>query len=313
MYRNILVPLDGSAFGEHALPLAVSLARRAGATLRLVHVHSPLAAVYAEAAVAYDTSLEMELKQRARTYLEGTAERVRAAAEVPAYSILLEGPVAPSVRTAVAGTEAELVVMTTHGRGPLARFWLGSVADELVRECPVPLLLVHPAEEPADLGQDRVLRHILLPLDGSPLAEQMLEPAIALGSLMEAEYTLLRVIKPVLPAPHEAVGATMNVRVQAMLDEIEQLQHTIRRDAQSYLDAVAQRLRERSLRVHVSVAVERQPAVAILHEKGPPKVEAIALETHGRRGLSRLFLGSVADKVIRGASVPVLVHRPLYT
>ncbi len=311
MIRSILVPLDGSTFGEHALPLALSLARRSGGVLRLVHVYAPLGSTYAEAAVAFDSGLERELKHRARAYVETAAERVRAAASVPAFPILLEGPVGSTLRTAVAGTEADLVVMTTHGRGPLGRFWLGSVADELVRETPVPLFLVRPGDEPPDLGQDRVLRHILVPLDGSALAEQMLEPAIAVGSLMDAGYTLLRVIRPVLPAPHGIEGDTVNLRVQAVLAQIEELQYTIQRDAQSYLDAVALRLRERGLRVTTKVVVEAHPAAAIRHEEGPPRVDAIALETHGRRGLSRLCLGSVADKVIRGASVPVLVQRPV--
>jgi nucleotide-binding universal stress UspA family protein len=310
MYRSILVPLDGSAFGEHALPLAIGLARRANAILRLVHVHNPLAVTYSEAAVVYDSALERELKLREETYLEDLAARVRSTAGVTARVVLLEGPVAPMIQAAVAGTESQLVVMTTHGRGPFARVWLGSVADELVRSLPVPLLLVRPGEDAPDLARDVALRHLLLPLDGSALAEAMLEPALALGALADADYTLLRVIKPVLPNAWGAEGAALNARIQAMRAQIEEMQHALHRDAQSYLDAVAQRLRERSFRVHTKVAVESHPAVAILSEAVPPAIDAVALETHGRHGLPRLFLGSVADKVIRGASVPVLVHRP---
>ena len=310
MYWNILVPLDGSTFSAHALPLAIGLARRARATLRLVHIHNPLAAVYAEAAVAYDSTLERELKLREETYLEDLAARVRSAAGVTARVVLLEGPVAPTIQIAVAGTESQLVVMTTHGRGPFACAWLGSVADELTRSLPVPLLLVRPGEDAPDLTRDVALRHLLLPLDGSALAEAMLEPALALGALSDADYTLFRVIKPILPAPRGAGGFALNARIQALRATIEEMQHAVHRDAQSYLDAVARRLRERSFRVHTKVAVESQPAVAILREAAPPVIDAVALETHGRHGLPRLFLGSVADKVIRGASVPVLVHRP---
>ena len=311
MYRNILVPLDGSTFSEHALPLAIGLARRAQATLRLVHVRNPLGAVYAEAAVAYDSDLDRELKLREETYLEDLAARVRSAAGVSARVALLEGPVAPAIQAAVAGTESQLVVMTTHGRGPFARAWLGSVADELTRSLPVPLLLVRPGEDTPDLARDVALRHLLLPLDGSALAEAMIEPALTLGTLSDADYTLLRVIKPILPIPHETEAAALNARIiLAMRAKIEEMQHAMHRDAQSYLDAVAQRLRERSFRVHTKVAVESQPAIAILREAVPPAIDAVALEAHGRHGLPRLFLGSVADKVIRGAAVPVLVHRP---
>ncbi len=311
MYRNILVPLDGSPFSEQALPLAISLARRADGALRLVYVHAPLGSVYAEAAVTFDISLERELKHREKVYLDDLADRIRALGNVPVQTVIAEGSVTPTIRAAVAGTEADLIVMTTHGRGPMGRFWLGSVADELVRESPVPLLLVRPKEEALDLDKEVAIRRVLLPLDGSALAEAMIEPAIALGGTTDAEYTLLRVIRPVLPPPRGAEGATLNARIHAMMTRIEEMQYAIRRDAQAYLDAVAQRLRERSLRIETRIAIEAQPAVAILQEAIPPVIDAIALETHGRHGLPRLFLGSVADKVIRGASVPVLVQRPM--
>src|SRR5262249_61831748 len=83
------------------------------------------------------------------------------------------------------------------------------------------------------------------------------------------------------------------------------------REAEDYLATVAARLRERSLRVRTRVIVDQQPAAAVLREAAPP-VDLVALETHARRGLSRLILGSVADKVIRGTALPVLVQRPVY-
>ena len=88
--------------------------------------------------------------------------------------------------------------MTTHGRGPLARAWLGSVADELVRKTPIPILLTRPQEAKPVLDQAPVLRRVLIPLDGSSFAEQAMDPALALGSLTEAEYILVRVIEPMI-------------------------------------------------------------------------------------------------------------------
>jgi nucleotide-binding universal stress UspA family protein len=310
MYHSILVPLDGSAFGEHALPLALSIARRAGAELQLLHVYAPLAAVYAEGAAFIDRELDHELKERQRTYLSEVAQRLKGFAEVRVRPIVLEGAVAPTVRATAQGTGAGLVVMTTHGRGALARLWLGSVADQLVRDLPVPLLLVRPGEAAAEFGSEPVLKHLLLPLDGSPLAEQMIEPAVALGSLMDADYTLLRVVRSVAPAPAGAEGLAANVWVQSLMDRMAKLEAAVRKEAEGYLEGVAGRLRARSLRVRTAVAVENQPAVGILHQAAAPGIDAVALETHGRHGLARLFLGSVADKVIRGAPVPVLVHRP---
>jgi nucleotide-binding universal stress UspA family protein len=310
MYRSILVPLDGSTFGEHALPLALSLARRAGAALRLLHVHTPLGAVYAEGSPFLDDSMETQMQRHAQAYLESVEKRLKTVSPVPVTSSLLEGAIAPTISEAAAGGGSDLVVMTTHGRGSFRRFWLGSVADELVRDLSVPLLLVHPAEGPPNLAAEPALKHLLVPLDGSPLAEQMIEPAMALGSLTGADYTLLRVIKPVLPVTAPLPPGTFGTMAQAMMDRMEEAHVHLKRQASTYLEGVAERLRARSLRVQTLVTIHESPAVAILEHAVPPGTDLVALATHGRRGLTRLFLGSVADKVLRGGTVPVLVMRP---
>jgi nucleotide-binding universal stress UspA family protein len=200
--------------------------------------------------------------------------------------------------------------MTTHGRGAMARFWLGSVADEMVRHLPIPILLVRPGEGEPMWAHDPVLKHILLPLDGTPLAEQMLEPAVALGGLMAADYTLLRAVKPALPLANPPEGASFGDSVAKLLTRIEIAHEQLCREARAYLNRVAERLRARGLNVHTRVMVEDPPGRAIIEASHPAEIDLIALATHGRRGLSRLVLGSVADKVIRGASVPILVQHP---
>ncbi len=312
MYRNILVPLDGSPFGEHALPLALGLARRAGAAVQLVHVAAPVEMAFTESVFVTEADLAGRIEARLREYLDGVVRRSEAAADVRVTPVLLKGDVTEQIRRRAAELPADLVVMTTHGRGPLGRFWLGSVADELLRRLAVPLLLVRPHEGEPDLAVAPPLEHLLVPLDGSPLAEQVLEPAVALGRLTGADYTLLRALKPVLavaPGPGVA-GLTLEDKAQGLLERTRAVHRQLCRDAQDYLDRVTGGLEARGLRVRTRLPVEEQPAVAILNEAVPPGIDAVALETHGRRGLSRLLLGSVADKVIRGAAVPVLVHRP---
>jgi nucleotide-binding universal stress UspA family protein len=95
------------------------------------------------------------------------------------------------------------------------------------------------------------------------------------------------------------------------VERIQKVHEQLRKEAEDYLEKVAARLRARSLRVQTRVAVEHQPAVAILQRVEAFASDVIALETHGRRGLQRLFLGSVADKVLRGSTVPVFIHRPV--
>jgi nucleotide-binding universal stress UspA family protein len=310
MYRSILVPLDGSNFGEHALPLAATLARRAGAGLTLAHVHEPAATLYGEGAIVLSEELDQIYRQQTRAYLDSVQARLGDVAPASITTKLLEGGVIEAVASQVSEEKVDLVVMTTHGRGPLGRFWLGSVTDKLVRQLSVPLLLVHPAATVPDLSVERVVQHIMVPLDGSELAERILAPTTALGELMNSDYTLLRVVKPVHPSLPYTEGMSIAQMAGEILDRIEMLQGEVRKEAQEYLNGIAGRLRARTLRVQTRIAVEEHPGTAILHEAATHDADLIAIETHGRAGLSRLFLGSVADKVLRGSTIPILVQRP---
>jgi len=307
MVRSLLVPLDGSTFGESALPLALTIARRAQATLQVVHVHVPL--LYFDTTMGYESEVDDRIRQQEQAYLDSVVQRLAAVSAIPVKAVLLNGQVVDTLHAHAQATGVDLMVMTTHGRGPLSRFWLGSVADELIRRTPTPLLLVRPQEGEPDLTKERLLRHVLIPLDGSALAEQILEPALALGAPLGADYTLLRVIKPLLPLYPEAFTTTVVEPGHAMIEQMQELHEKVKGEAQTYLDGVAERLRARSHRVQTRVASGVQPAAAILDEAGACGSDLIALETHGRRGLSRLLMGSTADKVIRGSSLPVLVCR----
>jgi nucleotide-binding universal stress UspA family protein len=313
MYRNIFVPLDGSTFGEHALPLALEVARRSKATLHLTHVLLPISAVFAEAppfvSGAVEGRLLQEQKATQQKYLDGAARRLTAAGAPRVQTALLGGDVAETLRKQAAEVGAELMVMSTHGYGPFTRFWLGSVADELVRSTlPAPLILVRPGEDAMDLAKPPPLKRVLLPLDGSKLAEQMIEPAAVFAQTAGAELTLLRVIKPLLPTTPAVEGQTFGHMVQGLLAQTQALQEKIRAEARDYLTAAAEPLRKRGLTVQVCVEADESPAPAILRHAR--NADLVALATHGYRGLSRLFLGSVADKIVRGAQVPVMAWRP---
>jgi len=310
MFQSILVPLDGSAFGEHALPLATTIARRAGARLTLAHVHEPAATLYGEGVIVLSDDLDAHARLQKRTYLDSVRSRLGANAPEAIVPLLLEGAVFEAIREHVTREKVDLVVMTTHGRGPLGRFWLGSVTDKLLRQLSVPLLLVHPSATAPDLTAVAVLEHVLVPLDGSELAERMLAPAAALGELMGSQYTLLRVVRPVHPTLPHTEGLSIAQLAGEIVDQIEKLQAELRSEAQTYLGGVAERLQRRSLRVQTRVAFDEHPAAAILREATSCGADLIAMETHGRGGLSRLFLGSVADKVLRGSTLPVLLQRP---
>src|SRR5262245_29143798 len=118
MLRSILVPLDGSTFGEHALPLAIQLARRGGAVLHLVHVHQivPPATVAGGAVMA---SIDVHLRQDELAYLADAARRLAETGPLPVKTALIDGDVAPALGEYAGRINADVVVMSTHGRGAL--------------------------------------------------------------------------------------------------------------------------------------------------------------------------------------------------
>src|SRR5687767_6433867 len=132
MYRTIFVPLDGSDFSEHALPLACMLAHTSGAALHLVHVHTPVVYPSMRTAPLINETLDDESRQRERSYLEAVQERLSSTSDVKTMRVLLDGPVIDALSDYAATNDIDLVVMTTHGRGGITRLWMGSVADSLV-------------------------------------------------------------------------------------------------------------------------------------------------------------------------------------
>jgi nucleotide-binding universal stress UspA family protein len=293
MYTSILVPLDGSSFSEHALPLALNVARSSGAMLQLAHVH------VADAHRTNDGTFDAQQRERERAYLASVADRLATAWHGPIETRLLDGPVAETIAVYAESHHCDLVVMTTHGRGVLSRAWLGSVADRLVRQLPMPMLLVRPHEtDPADIANPPSINHVLIPLDGSELSECIVPHALALGRLTGAKYTLVQTLELPIIGYGLAPYAPAAYEIDALMQE-----------AQQYLEHVATGLRAEGLQIHTEVFVG-PPAMTILDYARAHAVDLIALETHGRTGTARLFLGSVADKIVRGADVPVLLHRP---
>jgi nucleotide-binding universal stress UspA family protein len=296
MYRTILVPLDGSGLAEQAMPLAVSIAQRAHANLRLARVHQPVSHLA-------PGSRSKNLAADERSYLEGVKATAKATAGVPTESALLEGATAPALCRHAAEVKANLMVMTTHGRGPLSRFWLGSTTDELVRHTPVPLLVYRPVPDeppPADFRFHR----ILVPLDGSDVAEEALGPAAEMARLMDARLTFLRVIEPVPLVAPDGLVYTPPALDASLMDELTE-------QARAYVDHVAARWQGEGLKVETRVMINDLPTAAVL--EAAEGHDLIALATHGRSRMARLFLGSVADKVVRGAVCPVLVVRHPHT
>lgn len=304
MPKRIMVPLDGSAFGEYALPRAIALARHHGATVDLVHVHEVVSLVYLEGVPQIDASLELDGIQSDRSYLDRTLERV-VATGVRAGATLLDGPTVAALESHVDAADVDLVVMTTHGRGRLSRAWLGSVADGLARHTHRPLLLIRPAEGSDASGAARPdlmeapspLRRVLLPLDGTSDAESVIDAVLEVAQ-PDASILALHVAPPTLVVG----GHVFPMDPERQSDMVAA--------ARSSLDASIARAAAAGHPVDVEVTVSDDVPTSILEAADRNRADLIALTTHGRGGISRLVFGSVTDKVLRSASLPVLIQRP---
>ena len=298
MLRLIVVPLDGSSFGEQALPLAVRLAERHHAELELVHVFESIAPYMVQGAPPLDPALDAELRSDRQKYLDFVAERLRRTTSVKVDAVALSAELGADdvVSTLVdhlTERRADLAVMATHGRGGLSRFWVGSVATGVVRRSDKPALLVRATERPST--ETPSLRHVLIPLDGTPADDEALDNAIAAADVNSPEFLLVHVREPLTYFGDSALAPIAQEELESAMKE--------------YLEKVARRIRARGFTATTEVIVDPSPAGAILHVADARDIDLIAMETHARKGVSRLIHGSVTDKVIRGARVPVLVHR----
>lgn len=296
MFHTILVPLDGTSFGEQALPAAMAIARTMGAEVHLAHVYRPATPNELWLSVANDP----DGHDAARQSLKEIAHEMYAAGVATDFA-LLKGPVVDALRDYIEEKKVDLVVMATHGRGPLSRVVLGSVAEPLVHSLSIPMLLVRPDEQPVGHGRPSPVRHLLIALDGSPTAEAMLPTAVDLGQAMGARFTLLRVVPPV--TSYEA--GPSGLMVYYMNDESTRRLQAMAAD---YLEHVADPLREKGLNVATRVVIHPDPATAIIEEAHVLGCDLIALESHSRAGLARLILGSVTDSVVHGTATPVLTQ-----
>jgi nucleotide-binding universal stress UspA family protein len=281
------------------LPYALSLARRAAARLELVLVHEPL--TYPDINLLTAAEDERKAIHSAQEYLNAIAQRVTSAAKVSVGTSVLRGRVADAICDLAARSTPDLTVLTTHGRGGLSRFWLGSVATDLIRHAPTPLLLVRPRDGSPDLSFDPPLQRTLIPLDGSSFAEHVIPFATAIGRLTAAQYRLLRVVSPLPFGSWNGVG----MAPPDLSSFIQQMEA----EARDYLTHLIGRTSELAA-AQTRVVVDMPPARVILADADANSVDLIAIATRGRGGLARFFAGSVADKVIRGATIPVLVRRP---
>ena len=304
MLDQILVTLDGSEFGEQALPFTKAIAEKTGASVNISHVSccDPPTDLIQNTPFQYEgVSMEAYAEKHAdeqRAYLK--RQEVALKAELPGNrvcSALLEGYVTEALERHAREIDAKLIIMTTHGRTGVSRAWLGSVADSLVRNSTFPLLVIRPLEDGETFPSAR-FEHFLVPLDGSETGEKILGPAVALAKAMGSRMTFLHVV-----SPHVTLGARVSPLPSGHLEDRLA-------KAEAYLAGVTERVGGEGVEADFRIESHFAPARAILNCAEEAGVDLIAIATHGYTGVKRAILGSVTDKVLRAAKWPLLLDRP---
>jgi nucleotide-binding universal stress UspA family protein len=299
MYRKVLIPLDGSPFAERVLSHVQRLISPQKTELILLRVVEPYQSIVSPETIAtLDAASITSLQEYADGYLEQMKGELRGMG-LRAHTQVAGGDVASAICDVADAQEVDLIAMTTHGRSGAGRWTFGSVAARVLRTANQPVFLVRAA---AEMPSGGAIRRILVPLDGSELAERALPHAQALARDKGAEILLLQAIEPLADWEVAALFASWESP-----DAVYVHRQTA---AERYLERVQQDLRVAGVPGSILVD-EGRAADLILDTVEAEDVDMVVMSTHGRSGLARWVYGSVADKVLHNAICPLLLIRAM--
>ena len=290
MFTRMLVPLDGSETAEKVLPYARALARSLKIPVGLLRVID----TFGERSRYLDEFMDTAIR-RNKDYLQ------RVAKTFPGASVewtVEEGRPAEIIITKAAENEGALITMATHGRSGLQRWLLGSVAEKVLRGTGNPVLLVRANEEAKTEGEVTPSR-IIVPLDGSELAEGVLPTVVELAKAITLKVVLLQSYR---------VNAIMYGYENALPD-LNEFNEELKKEATAYLDSWVEQLNRGGLADVVPIVSEEEAAEAIIKLANGAPNSLIAMCSHGRSGVRRWVLGSVTERVARHSVGPVLIIR----
>jgi nucleotide-binding universal stress UspA family protein len=300
MKTQVLVPLDGSSLAEQALPCAMALGRGLPAELVLFHAVSiPSDAREILDNAGRDTDVLREhLEAKAEAYLDKVAGQLQDAG-MGVHQVIRHGAAAEAIVDYAEQAGIWQIVMATHGYTGATRWTHGSVAERVLQSASVPVLMVRTlADEAGTRLEPMRCRRILVPLDGSTTAEQVLPPATSIAKAMGAEMILLRI------SIVHVSGWYTGEWFEPLVGDLETANHY----AKEYLNRVASDLTRQGIKASTAVKIG-VVAESIVSYAEAQHIDLIAMCTHGRTGLARWILGSVADRVLRAGHVPILLVR----
>jgi len=301
MFTRVIVPLDGSPLAQSALPYALALADAAGIPMTLLQVVAPLATTL-DFDWQYDASLEATALARAYDALVPLTQSLHTAGRRVDTQVLLGDPPAEILHYADRGAQ-DLLVMATHGRGGALHWAFGSVARKVLTTTDTPLLIVRPSRVPEQPTQPAAIRSILVPLDGSARAETVLPLVRAVAKSSNAQVTLTRVV-PLIPSDYVMSSYT----TPSELTYLDEITAAARAAATAHLGTLAAEWTAAGVKTD-AVVQTGAAANTLLETLTGGGYDLVAMTTHGRTGLSRWVLGSVAERLIEGSHTPVLLVR----
>ena len=290
MFSKILVPLDGSKLAELALPYAEELAGAFNSEVDLVEVCEKKDCPERHIHQLYVERMAELLRNRLKAM--GPAVTVKA--------VVRDGGPAAEIIDYAEKSRISLIIMATHGRSGIMLWAMGSVANKILHNINIPILLIRAKAGAIKRGKRKMFSKILVPLDGSNTGEAILPHVIELAKGLKLEVTLFQVIAP---GTHvHTIGGLDYVRFA------EQQIESMKANAKQYLEEVSQKFKGTKATVRSGLKFG-DPAEEIIKFAGETDTHLVAMSTHGHSGIERWTFGSVAHKIIHAGNTPLLVVR----
>ncbi|MFO8010766.1 MAG: universal stress protein [Dehalococcoidia bacterium] len=306
MYRKILVPLDGSELAEKVFTYAKEVAGRLDSDLVLLHVCKSDDAESLNMYRAY-VERKAEIIQEQSRAVQSASGISSTEKPVDAYSSVEIGDAAEGILRYAETNDVDLILMATHGRTGMKRWLLGSVADKVLRATSVPVWLVRAGVPEEAIYDEWPRMTVLVPLDGSSLAERILPHVEAIAKQRGVDWIdvlLIRVVEePFVTADYPQAKMKLSWE-----EHVEAMRERFRKDAREYLQDVESKLKEKGVKVASEVSMGK-PADKIIEYADSSPFNLVAMSTHGHSGLVRTAWGSVADRVLREVKCPLLLVR----
>ncbi|MDR3627854.1 MAG: universal stress protein [Ignavibacteriaceae bacterium] len=293
--KNLLVPLDGSALAESVLPVALQLAKKINVSITFIHM------IESDAPKTIHGQRHLTNPEQAEQYLHSIASSELfkgITVDIHVHDISIKS-VSQSISEHSKELNQDLVIMCTHGSGGLHDLLFGSIAQQVISLGNIPVLLVNPSQKKINAFEK--FENFLIPLDGNPEHEHVLEYSTLLAKLCNAKIHLL------IAVPHfGTMSGKLTAANRLLPGTTTKMMDMIVSDAEEYLANLKKRLEASGLKVSVSTS-RNDPADAIAETVKIVNADLIILGTHGKKGADAFWEGSVTPKISRSSEIPLLL------